>query len=58
MLAAWPAAGPALALLEFFAGSVNATLAGCLLLGVFNPADEFVTGERGYVLPGIERHGA
>jgi len=57
MFATGPAAGSTLALFEFFIGSSNSTLAGGLLLGVFDPADELVAGEHGDVVPGCERCG-
>jgi hypothetical protein len=44
VLAPGPAAGPALAFLQLFLRSPNAALAGGLLLGIFDPADELVAG--------------
>jgi hypothetical protein len=52
-----PAAGPALSFLELLLGPPNAALAGRLLLGILDPADEFVAGQGRDVLPGIERGG-
>ena len=57
MLATWPAARPALAFFQLFLGPANAAFSGHLLLGILDPADEFVAGQRGYVLPGIESCG-
>src|SRR3984893_16807471 len=55
MLAAWPAAGPTLAFLKLLLGSPNAAFSGHLLLGILDPADELVAGQRRDVLPGSER---
>ena len=55
MLAAGPAARPTLTLLEFFLGAADAALSGLVLLGVLDPADELVAGQRRDVLPGGER---
>ena len=44
MLAPRPAAGPALAFLQFLLGPPNASLTGGLLLGILDPADELVAG--------------
>jgi hypothetical protein len=55
VLAARPAARAAHAFLELFAGAADAALAGGLLLGVFDPADELVAGQRGDVKPRGER---
>ena len=57
VLAAGPAAGPALAFFQLLPGAANAALAGLLLLGVLDPADELVAGEGRDVLPGIEDRG-
>src|SRR5271165_1648482 len=54
VLAARPAAGPALAFLQLFPGPPNAALPGGLLLGILDPADELVAGQRRDVIPGIE----
>jgi len=54
VLAPWPAAGPTLAFLELLLRSANAAFPGHLLLGIFDPADELVAGQRRDVLPGIE----
>src|ERR1700722_1028895 len=50
-----PAARPTLALLELLLGSANAAFSGHLLLGILDPADELVAGQRRNVVPGIER---
>ena len=55
MLAPWPAAGTAKALLELLAGPPDTALARGLLLGILDPADELVARQGGDVLPGIER---
>src|SRR5437763_9544716 len=55
--APWPAAGPTLALLQLFLGPANAAFSGHFLLGILDPADELVAGERRDVLPGIECRG-
>ncbi len=55
--APWPATRPTLAFLQLLLRSANAAFSGRLLLGVVDPADELVAGERGDVLPGIERRG-
>jgi hypothetical protein len=52
-----PAAGPALAFLELLLGPADAAFSGHLLLGIVDPADELVAGQRRDVLPGIERRG-
>ena len=57
MRAPWPAAGSTLTFLQFLPGPANATFSGHLLLGILNPADELVAGQRGDVLPGIESCG-
>jgi hypothetical protein len=44
VLAPRPAAGPALAFLQFLLGPPNASLTGGLLLGILDPADELVAG--------------
>lgn len=58
VLAARPAAWSAFAFLEFLVGAPDATRPGDLLLGVFDPADELVSGQRRDVHPGFERRGA
>jgi len=45
VLAPWPAAGPALALLQLILGPPNAALSRGLLLGILDPADELVAGK-------------
>jgi len=53
--AAGPAAGPALAFLKLLPGPPNPPFPGLILLCVFDPADEFVAGERSDVEPGVKR---
>src|SRR5882757_10274982 len=55
--APWPAARPTLAFLELLFGPANAAFPSHLLLGIFDPADELVAGQRRDVLPGIECRG-
>jgi hypothetical protein len=55
MLAARPATGPALAFFQFLLGPANATLPSHFLLGILDPADELVTGQRRDVFPRSER---
>ena len=57
MLASWPAARPTLAFLQLLLGPANAAFSGHLLLGVLDPADELVTGQRRDVVPGTESPG-
>ena len=57
VLAPWPTAGASLALLQLLLGPPDAALSGLLLLGLLDPADELVAGQRRDVLPGIERRG-
>jgi hypothetical protein len=52
--APWPAARPTLAFLQLLPGPANAAFSGHLLLGVLDPADELVSGQRRDVLPSIE----
>jgi hypothetical protein len=52
-----PAAGPTLALLQLLLRSANAAFSGHLLLGILDPADELVAGQRRNVLPGFESRG-
>src|SRR5258708_34570358 len=54
VLAPWPAAGPALALLQLLAGPADAAFPGHLLPGVPDPADEVVPAQGRDVLPGIK----
>jgi hypothetical protein len=54
VVAPWPAAGPTLAFLQLLLGPAYTTFSGHLLLGIFDPADELVAGQRRDVLPGIE----
>ena len=54
VLAPWPAAGPALAILQLLLGSANAAFSCRLLFGILDPADELVAGERGDVRPSVE----
>jgi hypothetical protein len=51
-----PAAGPTLAFLKLLLGPANAAFSGHLLLGILDPADELVAGQRRDVLPGSERY--
>src|SRR5512132_1609459 len=53
-----PATGPSLAFLQLLLGSANAAFSGHLLLGLLDPADELVAGERRDVRPSIECRGA
>ena len=57
VLAPRPAAGSAPAFLQLFPCTPNAALAGSRLLGILDPADELIAGQRRDVLPGIERRG-
>ena len=57
VLAPRPAAGPALAFLQFLLGPPDAALSGGRLLGILDPADELVAGQGRDVLPGIECRG-
>src|SRR5437868_7018590 len=57
VLAPWPAAGPTLAFLQLLLGPANAASSGHFLLGILDPADELVAGQRRDVLPGIECRG-
>src|SRR5216117_2046089 len=57
VVAPWPAAGPTLAFLQFLLGPANAAFSGHHLLGILDPADELVAGQRRDVLPGIESRG-
>ena len=52
-----PAARPAKAILQLLLSPANTAFSGHLLLGILDPADELVAGERRDVLPGIERRG-
>src|SRR5437899_566927 len=54
VLATWAAAGPTLALLELLLGPANSAFSRHLLLGILDPADELVAGQRRDVLPDIE----
>jgi hypothetical protein len=44
-----------LALLQLLLGSPNPARSGRFLLGILDPTDELVPGQRGDVVPGIER---
>lgn len=57
MAASGPAARPALAFFELLLGPSDPALSGRILLGVFDPADELVAGQRCDVVPGEERLG-
>src|SRR5215218_1796338 len=54
VLAPRPAAGPALAILEFLPCPANAAFSGRLLLGVLDPANELIARQGRDVLPGVE----
>jgi hypothetical protein len=43
-----------LAFLQFLLGPANAAFSGHLLLGILDPADELIAGQRRDVLPGID----
>jgi hypothetical protein len=49
-----PAARPTLAFLQLLLGPADAAFSGHLLLGILDPADELVAGQRRDVLPSIE----
>jgi hypothetical protein len=53
----WPAAGPALAFLQLLLGPADTAYAGRVPLGILDPTDELITGQRRNVLPGTERPG-
>jgi len=57
MSASGPAAGSTLAFLELLLCPANSPLPGHELLGIFNPANEFVTRERRDVHPRIKGRG-
>ena len=57
MLASGPAAGSAQAFLQLLLGPANAAFSGCRLLGIFDPADEFVMCQWRDVVPGIKCSG-
>lgn len=52
-----PATRPPYAFFQLFLRPANAPFPCLLLLGVLDPADELVTGERSDVVPGVERGG-
>ena len=54
VLTPWPAAGPTLAVLQPLLGPADAASSCRRLLGILDPADELVAGQRCDVLPGIE----
>src|SRR5690606_35690313 len=54
VLAARPAARPAFAFLQLLEGPADAALAGLVLLGVFDPADELVACKRRDVVPRLQ----
>ena len=54
--APWPAAGTTLALLQLLSRPADSAFPGRLLLGIFDPADELVTGQRCDVHPGPESY--
>jgi hypothetical protein len=53
--ASWPAAGPTLALLQFLLGAADPAFARLLLLGIFDPANELIAGQRCDVIPSLKR---
>ena len=55
VFAPWPAAWSPLPFLELLLGAADPSFSGRLLLGILDPADEFVAGERRDVLPRVER---
>src|SRR5580704_2579709 len=55
--APWPAAGATLAFLQLLLRPANAAFSGLLLLGILDPADELVAGQRRDALPSIECRG-
>ncbi len=57
VLTTWPTAGPTLAFFQLLLRPADAAFSGHLLLGILDPADELVAGQRCDVLPGIERDG-
>ena len=57
VLTPWPATGSTLAVLQLLLGPANAAGSRRRLLGILDPADELVAGQRCDVLPGIERCG-
>jgi hypothetical protein len=57
VFAPWPAAGPTLAFLQLVLGPANAAFSGRVLLGILDPANELVAGQRRDVLPSIECSG-
>ncbi len=52
-----PTARPAKAILQLLLSPANTAFSGHLLLGILDPADELVAGERRDVLPGMECRG-
>jgi hypothetical protein len=57
MFASWPAARSALTILQLLPRAANAALSGGVLLGIFDPTDELVAGERCDVVPRSEGRG-
>src|SRR5205814_9874484 len=57
VVAPWPAAGPTLAFLQLLLRPANPAFSGHFPLGILDPADELVAGQRRDVLPGIECRG-
>jgi hypothetical protein len=57
VLAPRPAAGSTLAFLQLLLSPANAALSGQLLLGLLDPADELVAGQRRDVVPRIKSDG-
>jgi hypothetical protein len=54
VLAPRPTTGPTLAFFKLLLGPANAAFSSFLLLGIFDPADELVAGQRRDVPPGSE----
>jgi hypothetical protein len=54
MLAAWPTAGTPHTLFQLLLGPANTAFSRLLLLGILDPTDELVAGQRRDVLPRIQ----
>src|SRR5262245_2784926 len=57
MVAPGPTAGPTLAFLQLLLGSANPAFSRHPLLGVLDPANELIAGERRDVSPSLESSG-
>jgi hypothetical protein len=57
VVAAWPAAGSTLAVLQLLLGPADAACSCRRLLGILDPADELVAGQRCDAPPGIQCRG-